>query len=442
MAVLAGLALSGQITELSKFDRKHYFYPDLPKGYQISQYDKPVMRNGFLEIEVPKGEREAVKVRIHRLHLEEDAAKNLHAGGQTYTDFNRAGCPLAEIVTEPDLRTPREARVFLQELQALVRELGISNADMEKGQMRCDANISLRELDERGNAVSQTLNQKTEIKNLNSFRSVEHALEYEIKRQTKLWLDGTPPLTQTTRGWNDDTGKTIEQREKEGLADYRYFQEPDIPAFDLREIEQNARTLVPELPWEKRARFTSEYGLRSEDARQIVADPDIAAFTEQVFSELSAWLSSEGVEEFDQRKLANLVSGWMLSKLQGELNERGIEWKDSKITPENFAEFIKLVAMRQLNTKSANTVLHQMVESEKDPSQIMEDSMLGGSLDAGEIANAVLNVVNNNPNETKRYKEGKKELLQFFIGMVMKETQGKVDPAMAKNMLLVELEKE
>src|SRR3989339_1207484 len=324
--VLMGLALNCEIAEHSKFDRKNYFYPDLPKGYQISQFDLPIAINGFVEIDVPGGLRETARIGITRAHLEEDAAKNLHAeNGKTYVDFNRGGTPLIEIVTEPDFKSPLEAKLFLQELLLIARYLGVSDADMEKGHLRCDANISLRPVDDEGVPLKSVLYPKTEIKNINSFRHVERALEHEIQRQTKLWEAGTPPMVSTTRGWNDAKQITEEQRTKEGAADYRYFPEPDIPALELKELADQMRSLLPELPAKRRIRLMQEYALKPSDARQICEDPVLANFTEQVFSELSAWLESipkmedgEGnLVGKEQARLAKLVSGWLLSKLGG-----------------------------------------------------------------------------------------------------------------------------
>lgn len=447
-AVLTGLALGGQIATASKFDRKNYFYPDLPKGYQISQFDLPVMQGGYLDIHVPGGPREDVRIGITRLHLEEDAAKNIHAGdNKTYVDFNRGGTPLIEIVSEPDLRTPAEAKVFLQELRLITRYLGISDADMEKGHLRCDANISLRELDEQGNLKSPDFNPKTEVKNINSFKAVERALEHEIQRQTKLWEEGTPPVVQSTRGWDADQQVTVEQRIKEEAEDYRYFPDPDLPVLDLTEIAQQAAQFIPELPAARRARFADEYRLRPSDARQICEDPALADYTEQVFSELGAWLkvlpeladAADEVIAKEQHKLAKLVAGWLLTKLGGIMSAQGIDIRTVKITPENFAELITLLATGQLTSKNGLVVLEEMVASGADPSHIMEDKRLGKLEDEGLIAEAVTNVIKNHPDEVARYRAGKVELMKFFIGMVMKETEGKVEPGIVKNMLKVEL---
>lgn len=440
--ILMGLALNCTIADHSKFDRKNYFYPDLPKGYQISQFDLPIAINGFVEIDVPSGIRETARIGITRAHLEEDAAKNVHSDdGKTYVDFNRGGTPLIEIVTEPDFKTPQEAKIFLQELRLIARYLGVSDADMEKGHLRCDANISLRP------EGSSELFPKTEVKNINSFRHVERALEHEIQRQTKLWEAGTPPMVSTTRGWNDAKQVTDEQRTKEGAADYRYFPEPDIPALALTTIAEDMRRRMPELPAARRRRFVEEYALKPSDARQICEDPALADFTEQVFSELGAWLEAlpetEGQEaEFfskEKARLARLVSGWMLTKLGGLLVERSIDIRIAKITPENFAEFITLIATNKLNNAGGLKVLSMMLDDGSDPSHIMEDAQLGQMDDAGALAEIVDRVVDGHPAEVARYQAGEEQLLKFFIGMVMKESEGTADPALSKNMIKVKL---
>lgn len=437
LGIRMGHALNCAIASHSKFDRKHYFYPDLPKAYQISQYDLPICSGGFVML----GEK---KIGITRAHLEEDAGKNLHGSdGKTYVDFNRAGTPLLEIVTEPDFASPQEAKAFLIELRLIARYLGVSDADMEKGQMRCDANVSLRERDAEGGIVGMRFHPKTEIKNINSFRNVERALQYELRRQGDLWQAGSPPSVTTTRGWDDATQSTKEQRVKEDAGDYRFFPEPDIPLLELAAIAAEERGRLPELPAARRARFSDEYGLRPEDARQICDDPALADFVEHVFSELSEWMASSGAEDAkDKRKLANLVSGWLTSKLMGLMAERGIDVRTMKINAENFAEFITLIAERKLNSSSGMTVLGEMLDSGADPSHVMEDKRLGAIEDESAIADVVDRVIATHADIVERYRGGKKELLQVLIGQVMKETEGAVDAKVARNMLLVKLESE
>ncbi len=444
--VRMGLALNCDIAPHSKFDRKNYFYPDLPKAYQISQFDLPIAENGHVDIVVPGAEREAVRIGITRAHLEEDAAKNVHGDdGATYVDFNRGGTPLVEIVTEPDFRSAREAKIFLQELRLIARYLGVSSADMEKGHMRCDANISLREIDADGKPTTTAFNPKTEIKNLNSFRHVERAIEHEIQRQTKLWEADTPPMESTTRGWDDAKGVTVGQRSKEDAADYRYFPEPDIPPLKLAEMADEERGQLPELPAARRARFEEEYALKPSDARQMCDDPALADFTEHVFSELHAWLDSlDDVEdiETEKKKLGKLVASWLLSRLGGLLSERSIDVRIMKINPENFAEFVTLIATRKLNNAGGLKVLGIMLESGEDPTHIMEDQQLGRMEDEGAIAKIVTRVIESHPEEVARYKAGEEQLIKFLIGMVMKASEGTADAGIAKNMLLVELKAE
>ncbi|MBU0646310.1 Asp-tRNA(Asn)/Glu-tRNA(Gln) amidotransferase subunit GatB [Patescibacteria group bacterium] len=461
-AILIGLALNCEIASHSKFDRKNYFYPDLPKGYQISQFDLPVAAHGHLTVSVPgPGGRTSVRIDITRAHLEEDAAKNLHHAetGKTYVDYNRGGTPLVEIVTEPDFTSPAQAKAFLQELRLIARYLNISDADMEKGHLRCDANISMRQRDAAGAIVGPRFHPKTEIKNLNSFKHVERALEYEIQRQTKLWESDAPPAESTTRGWDDVKQKTVEQRTKEGSADYRYFPEPDIPPLELTALAEELRSQIPELPAARRARFIDEYGLRPEDAAQICEDKALSEFTEQAFSELHAWLKAlpelddvqDEIMDKEKTRIAKLFAGWLLSKLGGLLADRGMAYKimmpgkagsgyAGKITPENFAEFITLIATGKLSSKSGLAVLGKMLDDGDDPSHIMEDLKLGKMEDAGALADIIDRLLANHPEEVARYQAGKTELLQLFIGLVLKETEGTADPKLTANILKVKLE--
>ncbi len=354
---------------------------------------------------------------------------------------------MIEIVTEPDFHSPQEAKIFLQELRLITRYLGVSDADMEKGHLRCDANVSLRKYNEDGTVFGAMLNPKTEIKNMNSFRHVERALEYEIERQTQLWEEEKPPKISTTRGWNDARQITEEQRSKEDAADYRYFPEPDIPALELVQIAEDMKKELPELPATRRIRMQQEYGLKLSDAHQICDDPVLADFTEQTFSELIAWLDSlpelEGSEgeafEKEKEKLARLVSGWLLSKLAGLMSERSIDIRTIKITPENFAEFIVLIATKKLNNATGLKVLNSMLDDGNDPTHIMEDQKLGQMDDEGELAEIIDRVISSHPVEVARYQAGEEQLLTFLIGMVMKETEGAAEPALTRNMLLVKL---
>jgi aspartyl-tRNA(Asn)/glutamyl-tRNA(Gln) amidotransferase subunit B len=443
--LLMGHALSCSLAPSTKFDRKNYFYPDLPKGYQISQFDVPIAYEGHLDLSIPTGARKKPRIGITRVHLEEDSAKSFHGEeGRTFVDYNRGGTPLIEIVTEPDFKTPQEAKVFLQELRQVARYLDISSADMEKGHLRCDVNISLREIDKDGNLLGPKFNPKSEVKNVNSFRHVERVLEHEIKRQSKLWETGDQPKRDTTRGWDDTKQVTVEQRIKESSSDYRYFPEPDIPPLDLTEMIEDIKRKLPELPAKRRTRFVEEYGFKHADAKQICEDPALADYVEHTFSELQAWLQSqpdispEDLESY-RSKMAKLVSGWLLSKLAGLMAERSIDIRIIKISPENFAEFITLIALKKLNTANGLQVLTRMLEDGSDPSHVMEEEQLGTMEDLDELAEAVQTVLDQNPAEVLRYKEGETQLIKLFIGLVMRATEGNADPGATKNILLVKL---
>lgn len=439
-AILLGLALDGDIVKTTKFDRKHYFYPDLTKGYQISQFDQPVMSDGQLVFTIP-GDATPTTIRLERLHLEEDAAKNIHGDdGRTYVDYNRGGSPLCEIVTRPDFRSAKEAKYYLQELRLLVRTLGISDGDMEKGQLRCDVNISLREVDEHGEPLSEELHPKTEIKNVNSFKAVERAIEYEIQRQTKLWDMGTPPAETTTRGWDDTKQRTIDQRSKEDSADYRYFPEPDIPPMDLQELTEEVSRTIPELPAAKRVRFHDEYHFKPADIEQMIETPAIANFVEASMSELGSWIEADPdmeAEDMPARrdKLARLFSGWLLNKLAGILAERKIGFEIMKINPENFAEFIILIAEGKITGASGLKVLNKMLDDGSDPSHVVEELGAARMDDAAALQNIIEGILADHPKEVERYKQGEKKLLPFFLGLVMRETKGTADPQTAARII-------
>ncbi|MBT3230607.1 Asp-tRNA(Asn)/Glu-tRNA(Gln) amidotransferase subunit GatB [Candidatus Uhrbacteria bacterium] len=439
-AILVGLALRGTIATRSKFDRKNYFYPDLPKAYQISQFDLPVMENGEVEIEIPGREGSSI-VRLERLHLEEDAAKNIHGDdGKTYVDFNRGGTPLCEIVTRPDIHSAEEAKAYTQEIRLLVRSLQVSNGDMEKGQLRCDVNISMREVDDNGEPLDDILHPKTEIKNVNSFKAIGRVIEHEIQRQTKLWKMGTPPSQTTTRGWNDVKQMTYEQRIKEGFADYRYFPEPDIPPLDLTEMTEEIRRTIPELPWDRKKRFATEYGFKKEDIKQMIDDPALADYTENAMSELASWLQSrEDVNEDNvlehRKKLNKLFSSWLLNKLMGLLTERKIDIRTMKVTTENFAEFIVMLAEGKVTGTKGLEVLGAMLDSGADPEHVVEDLGASRMDDMDALLSIVDTVIEENPAEAERFRNGEQKLMQFFLGQIMKITKGNADPATSAKVL-------
>ncbi len=450
-SALVSLALNCRINEFSKFDRKHYYYPDLPKAYQISQYDQPIGKAGWLYILNPKTNEEE-KIIINRLHLEEDAAKLLHSTDKKHSlvDFNRGGTPLMEIVTEPDIKSPAQAKLFLQELRQIMRYLEISDADMEKGQLRCDANISLRPKGEN------KYYPKTEIKNLNSFKMVEKALEYEISRQTKLWLKGKPPEELTTRGWNDNKGFTEQQRTKEEAHDYRYFPEPDIPPIRFltrpdkicneKEIGIDIECLkanLPELPNDKRKRFIAQYDLNYEDVKILTVEKNRADFTEQVFSELKNWIENilekaankEDLWEKNRPQLIKLTANWLINKLIPLLEEKGITIKTIKMTPENMAELITLLFAKKLNSTAAAELLTEMIETGADPSHLIKDKDLGQISDESELENIIDKIIKDNPQPVEDYKKGKEKALQSLIGKVMAQTKGKANAEIVLKLL-------
>lgn len=421
----AGLALNCHLRLESKFDRKNYFYPDIPKGYQISQYDEPLCENGVINIE-------GKDIRITRIHMEEDTGKSSHPAGADYTlvDFNRAGVPLMELVTEPDIETGKEARAFCQRLQQTLRYIGISDADMEKGQMRCEVNISLhKEGEER---LSGT---KVEIKNLNSFRVVERAIDYEIRRQTEVLEDGGKVI-QETRGWDENKGETVAQRKKESAHDYRYFPEPDIPPLRFtEEYVEELRRFLPELPQAKEDRFQEEYSLGLDDAVMLASDKDFAAYFESVITELHAKKES-GETTADEAKFVKLTANYMITELRKHFVKTGETIRDIRITPENFAEFIGIVADGKINSSAAQIVLEEMYKGgDSDPSHIIEAKNLAQVSDASELEGIVDNVLAANQKSIEDYKNGKQAALQFLVGQVMKETKGKANPQMVTEIL-------
>lgn len=430
-AALAGLALGCTVAEHATFARKSYFYPDLPKGYQISQYDEPLCVKGEAHVFVGDTDRH---VRIERVHLEEDAAKNVHTKDATLIDHNRAGTPLIEIVTAPDLRSPQEAKMFLEELQRTMWYLRISNADMENGDLRVDANISLRE---QGGKLSP----KTEIKNLNSFRAVERALTYEIERQKKLWEAGTPPTTSSTRGWNDEKAQTVEQRVKEAEADYRYFPEPDIPPLVLEPSwVEKLRIALPELPHAKEERFRRQYQMAPADARLITTDRSLADFAENVFSEIGEWVAERtDVEQREIPMLEKLATNYVLGDFRRLLSEIRATIVETKVTPENFAELIVMLHRAEVNRNAVPDVLRLMHETGGDPSTIVQERGLQQVSDTDELRRLVQNVALNFPAEVNKVRDGKEQTLEFLVGQVMAQTKGRANPKTVRELFRGEL---
>ena len=420
---MAGLALNCEIKKESKFDRKNYFYPDLPKGYQISQYDQPLCQNGFLEIQNPNSQI-SKKIGITRIHLEEDTGKLVHPNGASFTlvDFNRAGVPLMELVTEPDIESGTEARLFCQKIQQIFRYLEISDANMEKGNMRCEVNISLYKKGE--DKLSGT---KVEVKNINSFKFVEKSIDYEIKRQKELLNDGKK-IVQETRGWSESRGETVSQRTKESAHDYRYFPEPDIPPFKFSdEYIEELRKKLPELPEAKKERLVREYDLSKENAEVIVGDKDLAQYFEDVVSEIRASKESGAVAS-DDKKCIKLAANYIVSELQKHLMKNFETIKNIKITAENYAELIGILADGKINSSAAQAVLEAMYQTGGDPTQIIESKNLMQVSDTGELDKIAEEIISKNQKSVEDYKSGKQNALQFLMGQVMAATKGKANP--------------
>ncbi|KKU12997.1 MAG: Aspartyl/glutamyl-tRNA(Asn/Gln) amidotransferase subunit B [Candidatus Azambacteria bacterium GW2011_GWC2_45_7b] len=464
-----GLALGGEVKKFSRFDRKNYFYPDLPKGYQISQYKHPLVFGGNL-----KG------VRITRVHLEEDTARLIHEARSTkhetssLVDFNRAGIPLMELVTEPDMTSARQAREFAEELQLVFQYLGVSEANMEKGEMRCEANVSVKKTEtaeQRGMGAegrgtdsvlrnsasdqrnSATLGIKVEVKNLNSFRSVEKAIEYEAKRQIEV-LESGKKVVQETRGWDENKEATFSQRSKESAHDYRYFPEPDLPPMEFSDdyIEE-LRATIPELPAGKRKRFTEEYGISAGLVETLVRERSLSAFWEKVISELREWLSGKtlpggkkpgflavskpGFEEPGsvEEESYKLAANYFTSDLLGLMKEKEIPPNELLVDPENFAELIKMIYKKEINSRVAKDVLRIMVEHGGDPSTIIESKGLKQVGDESALSEIAKKTISQNPKAVEDFKKGKQQSLQFLVGQVMKETKGTANPEMIREVL-------
>ncbi len=430
-AIMVGLALNCKIASHTTFARKSYFYPDLPKGYQISQYDEPICREGSAKI-FSDGEEKVIG--ITRAHLEEDAAKNIHDKTGTLVDYTRGGTPLVEIVTEPDIRTPEDAKIFLEALQRTMRYIGVSNADMEHGDMRVDANVSLRE---KGGEYHP----KTEIKNLNSFRAVERALAYEIERQTTLWSAGNPPENQSTRGWDDANQITVEQRIKENEADYRYFPEPDVPPLRIEErVVEEIRNRMPELPQEKEERFKQQFALPPDQVRILVDDRELSCYAENVFSEILQWNKNRGdVEDRDSYRLFKLATNYLVGDMRNMLSQEKVSFSSTKITAENFAELIVMLHRGEVNRNAVPQVLLEMEKTGGEPDAIISEKNLGQVSDEDELKRVVQNVLMSNPGETDKIRAGKLQVIQFLMGKVMAETKGRANPKRVQELIKEEL---
>lgn len=418
-ALRLGLAIGAKITPLCRFARKHYFYPDLPKGYQISQYEEPLCEGGEVKI-FPRG-GEMKTVRITRIHMEEDAGKLIHGeemgdASHSYVDLNRAGVPLLEIVSEPDLRSPEEAETYLKKIHTLVRYLDICDGNMQEGSLRCDANISIRP---RG---SKEFGEKVEIKNMNSFRNLRRALEYEEERQ-RIAYEEREPIIQETRLFDDATGTTRQMRTKEYAHDYRYFPDPDLVPLKVgKEWIDKVLAGLPELPDDRRDRFQSEYELPLYDAEILTAERELAEYFENAVKAASAGA-------------AKTVSNWVMGDILRVLNEKKLDIDECPVSPLQLARMVGLIDDGTISGKIAKQVFDIMVESGKDPDVIVEEEGLRQITDSGAIEATVDEVIAANPQEAEGYRSGKTKLIGFFVGQVMKATGGKANPQAVQQML-------
>ena len=410
-AIKMGLATDCSITTFSRFARKNYFYPDLPKGYQISQYDEPLCRNGKIKIQVNGVEK---NIGITRIHLEEDAGKSIHGFDNTLVDFNRCGVALIEIVSEPDLRSPEEAYAYLTKLKQILEYLEICDCNMEEGSLRCDANISLRPIGE------EKFGTKTEMKNMNSFRGVERALRFEIERQ-KAILEKGKNIIQQTMLWDEAKGEARPMRSKEESHDYRYFPEPDLVPL---EVDENWKTKIsndlPELPDQKYFRFLNKYNLRHYDAAILTSDKYLAEYFERVNDLIND---------------PQLVSKWIQGEVLRTLSQKNLTPKQIPLAAENLGELLNLIKAGTISANIAKEVFDKMVENNESAKIIVEREKLVQVSDDSELEQIIQTVISENPNEVERYRRGAKNLFAFFMGQVMKKTKGKANPSVANNLL-------
>jgi aspartyl-tRNA(Asn)/glutamyl-tRNA(Gln) amidotransferase subunit B len=409
MAMKAGAALNCQINRVSQFDRKQYFYPDLPKGYQISQFAAPICTGGQVRFLVDGQE---VVCQLTRIHMEEDAGKSSHAGDSSLVDLNRAGTPLIEIVSEPDMSTPEQAAAFLRELRAILRYVGVCDGNLEQGSFRCDANVSVRR-------TGEPLGTRAEVKNLNSFRFVQRAIEYEVDRQIEL-LERGGRVVQETRLYNADTGKTFSMRSKEDAHDYRYFPDPDLPPMVIDEAwELRARSEVPELPGARRARYMADWSVSLTDAVTLSASRDVADFFE----------AAAGASRNPKR-----VANWVVNEVL-RVVENPEEGLSLPFTAAQIAALSDLVDSKEITGKIAKTVFEHMVGTGDDPSVILDREGLRPVRDEGAVRAAVEKIVADNPSQVEQFRAGKTKVMGFFIGQVMRATKGKADPDMVRQLL-------
>lgn len=421
-AIMVGLALNCKPQLKSWFDRKNYFYPDLPKGYQISQYQLPLSVDGFIVIG-------GKKIRINRAHLEEDTAKLVHLGNKTLIDFNRAGIPLMEIVSEPDVTSAAQAKAYAQKIQQIVRFLGVSNADIEKGQMRLEPNISIRRKGEKG-----LPNYKVEVKNIGSFNSLEKAIEYEVDRQIKALRKGLS-IQRETRGWKEADGKTFPQRGKELAHDYRYFPEPDLPIMKFNQsLIEKIKQEMPELPDERKKRLKTDFGLSEKDAEFVTRDVEMVDFFEETLLAYSTTKKQKKLSPVDALKVLN----WIRVELLGNLNALGKKISEIDLQPAGLAEIVYLVDKGELTVHSAKLILAKWIKEGAKPSSVIK--LMSKKMDISQIEVSIEKVIAENENAIADYRAGKKEAFNFLVGQSIKATGGKVDYKILTEVLKNKLE--
>ncbi|GMV35267.1 MAG: aspartyl/glutamyl-tRNA(Asn/Gln) amidotransferase subunit B [Chloroflexota bacterium] len=419
LAALVGLALNCSINKHNTFARKNYYYPDLPKGYQISQYELPIAEKGWLDVidsSAPsEAEAQSKRIRVRRVHIEEDTAKLAHEKNYALVDFNRAGVPLLEIVSEPDMRSVEAALDYATKIRAILRYLGVNSGDMEKGVLRFEANISVRPIG------SDELRTRTEIKNLNSFRALVRASQYEIERQIKIYEDGSEVM-QETLGWDDVRGVTTSQRSKEDAHDYRYFPEPDLPPLQLSDAWiDSIRKQLPELPEAKTARFVKDFELKQSEARFLTSEKSLADYFERVLS--------------ISKSPAKTIHSWIAGEFMRYLNDSGLSVDDAALAPETLAKLIDMVTDKTIGASAGKTVLVELFKNGGDPAQIVKEKNLLQMTDVNAIQEIVTKILNDNPKEVDEYNAGKETLFQWFMGQVARATKGKADPNTAKELM-------
>jgi aspartyl-tRNA(Asn)/glutamyl-tRNA(Gln) amidotransferase subunit B len=412
-----GLALDSDIPEFSKFDRKNYFYPDLPKGYQISQYDEPLCRGGKLSLYLSDDPQESLKeIEIERVHLEEDTGKLIHPEDKksTLIDFNRAGVPLMELVTKPVIHSGKEARLFAQGLQILLKTLKVSKADMEKGQMRCEVNISLKPQGQK------ELGTKVEVKNLNSFRAVERAIDYEIQRQTQL-LEQGEKIIQETRGWDPIKEITYSQRTKEEAQDYRYFPEPDLPPLNVYKLFdfKKLKAELPELPWQTKQNLIQTYNIPSQGANILVQDDKALLLFKETVSKLDPEYKKTGT---------SLTDNYLTTDILGIKEKEGLNWEDIRLSSDNFAQLINNLASEKISSRVAKDILLDIIHSNQDVEEIIKTKGLEKISDESILISIIEEIIKDNPKAIEDYKKGKENAIQFLVGQAMAKLKGAADP--------------